>query len=584
VQIAAETGDDVSGYLKRADEGILKASKRIEAATVKRAMLVDKLVPSEEVVGQLLKTKDSIIAKSENVRAINRIRPAVESGRLTKEAMTVVNQVVRDVTVGAEQVVTQTARRGVLGKGGGLLEKTIMGGLFGPVAVSKDIKGGMAGRGFLHKFRSFNYMSGSLAGTVEAIKDGRIAQRLQNIYGGEIMSKVGSRIGLRNVRRGLGDIPGGQLGRLGTTSYGMPRYIAQDMMERGMRPSAEFFSQMRGLNGIRYRSAAQDFSRFLPRTNTIELATQGRAAMGSRFGMPTFFHEIGHAQAPKAEIARAMADKGGKGAIAAEFNAWKRAADSMKLAGVADPMAMKDFRGAAARSLYKYTGKGKESMQILDDLVKSNKLMGAERAGVARLLSGKGGAVLKGAGRFGLLAGLGDVGQLARPVEGIMGKMGMKGAGAVAGKGLGLLGKTMMGGGPLGLAMLGVSGVNFLKGDFMNEKVWKKLFGGKSIQEFVKDNPVSRALYKTFGKENVAAMFKPVQNLWDAATHATDAVANVGGMATGLFKGIFTGDWSSMKENASGFAKNVGGLVVDAGKTLVNVVKGQWQIGKAVGD
>jgi hypothetical protein len=533
---------------------------------------------------------------AQKVVDITKLRPGLATKQISKETAATARTIMEDLKGGVEDVgkAVKTARQGILGKGGGLVEKLTMGGIFGPILAAENLKGATAGKG-VSRLRGMLYSAAGLLGTGEAIGKGKIVQRTENVYSGKISGRIMQKLGIRRGARGLGDIPVGQLGSLGTTSYGLPSYVAQDMMDRGMKPSPEFFSQMKSMSGVNYKSAEQNFSRFIPKTNSIELATQGRAAMDSKFGLSTYFHELGHAQAPKAELTAAMADRGGKSAVAAEFNAWKRAADSMKLAGVENPMAMKDFRGAASRSLFKYTGKGKESMQVLEGLVSGNKLMGIEKAGgaIAKFLGplmkigemggGKVGMLAKGAGKFGMLAGLGDVSVLAKPVENILSKLIGKGAGVAAGKSLGFLGKTLMGGGPIGLAMMAIQGVNFLKGGFMNEKVWTKLFGGKTIQQFVKDNPVSRAMYKTFGKGNVEAMFKPIGNIWDAATHATEAVGNVGGMATGLFKGIFTGNWSTFGNNAKGLAKNIGGMAVDVGKTLVNTVKAHFAFAKAIG-
>ena len=200
---------------------------------------------------------------------------------------------------------------------------------------------------------------------------------------------------------------------------------------------------------------------------------------------------------------------------------------------------------------------------------------------LTKFASGNFGKTLKGGAKLGMLAGLGDLSVLQKPLIKGLEKAGL---GKVATSTLSkIFGKALLGGGPIGWAALGVDVVNLLKSDFMNEKVWKKAFGGKTIQEFAKDNPVSRYMYGAFGKENVQKIFKPVGNVWDAATHASGLLTDVFSGTTGLFKGVFTGDWSSLGSAVKSFGENTIGMLQDVGKTAENIVKAIPNVAKAVG-
>jgi hypothetical protein len=599
--------------------GVEAMEKRAEAitkqteATAKKGEAIAKhaearVLASESAVAQAAKEAElakRVEASASRVEDIAKLRPMLQNKKLSQEAFYKATTILDDLITGMDDVgsaVGKAAQKtlgetaGALGKSGGLLEKLTMGGIFGPVLLRENMRG-MAGGHGLTRVRSMLYGLASGMGTVEATAGGRLGQRVESVYGGKVTGRIMNKLGIRRPGiHGFGLDARYMAGETLLANRGLPEEIIAALGKAGGKPSATLMQMLSqpGVKGMNYVRTAGQGWRYAPgmfkgMAPEMSMGTVGKYALGGRATLPAWAHEMGHALGGKGETVFGDLTGGKVGKVISELNAWKRAADVLKASGIENPMAMKEFRGTAASALYSYTGKGKGSMDLLKQMVEQNKLLSksgqlVDAAAAARsfagpmgkfagMAGGKAGLIAKGVGRAGMFGLLGDVSQIARPVEAGLSKILGKTVGNIAGKGLSLMGKTMMGAGPLGIAALGVTAVNFLKGDFMNEKVWSKLFGGKTIQEFTKDNPVSRYLYSAFGKGNVEKMFKPIGNLWDSATHAVEGLGNVGGMATGLVKGIFTGNYGTMINSAKDFATNVTGVFVDVGKGAVSMVK-----------
>lgn len=537
--------------------------------------LYDKLLKNDEKFKDALTKIDTerrFIEKTakDKIEGLGSVMEKAKTNRLTPTDGKIIKNIIEET--GSTSKVIRTAAKN-MEKEAGLARRALATLVALPIlgrGAGKLGQGMASGGSLLTRMRSVGYGGAQTIGDAQSIGNGNIITRVVRRLEGQIAGKVLGRV---KNQRGAASIE--------ALTFGLGGMLEN----RGAKAALSTADELRagGTRTISTKMAMQAASQYGPdgKLNVQDDLVKRYAAEAKKTGKVA--ESIGGLKVTAVidkttgEIAIidghnriAAAKKAGIKTIQADFSTgnWQELMGDVK----------KRVPGKVFPNVAELEKSGGALSRVLGKAVAP---LGKLAAPLSALMNSKAGTGLKIAGKAGMFAGFGDVSQLAKPVENALAKVGMKAAGSIAGKGLGFLGKTLLGGGVAGIASLGVQAVNFLKGDFMNDKVWSRLFGGKTIQEFTKDNPVSRYLYSAFGKDNVEQMFKPLGNIWDAATNLSGAVGNVGGMATGLVKGIFTGDYKGMINNAKDFAANVGEAFFDLGNAAVNQVKSFGAAGSA---